>query len=236
GDYIAPYLERVKETAVKLILEGQQHLQPATLTWGYGVSDLATNRDLVQDDQYWVGYNPEAKADTTLLVGCVRNDEGRVLGTMVNYACHPTTLAQGNRLLSPDYVGAMREVVSTSTNAPCLFLQGASGELAPREQYVADTEVVDGHGRKLGYAVLATLESLLPNHTQLALTGSLTSGAPLAIWEYEPDKAETALSGRIVNITVDLKELPSLRDIQAEWAHCPDRVLKDRLWRKLNTD
>ena len=235
GAYIAPYLERVKETAVKLILEGQQRLQPATLTGGYGVSDLATNRDLVQDGQYWVGYNPEAKADTTLLVGCIRDDVGKVLGTVVNYACHPTTLAHGNRLLSPDFVGAMREVVSTTTNAPCLFLQGASGELAPREQYIADTEVVDAHGRKLGYAVLATLESLLPNHTRLALTGSLTSGAPLAIWEYEPDPIATAFSGSVVNIEVNLKELPSLSEIQAEWEQCPDRVLKDRLWRKLNT-
>jgi Neutral/alkaline non-lysosomal ceramidase. len=235
GAHIAPYLEKIREVAVTLIRTCQQRMQPATLTWGYGTCDLATNRDLLQDGSYWVGFNPGKKADPTVLVGCIRDDSGKVLGTVVNYACHPTTLAHNNRLLSPDYVGAMRELVSTATEAPCLFLQGASGELAPREQYVADTGVADSHGRKLGYAVLAALESLLPNHTRLALTGSLTSGAPLAIWEYEPDKAETALSGRIVNITVDLKELPSLRDIQAEWAHCPDRVLKDRLWRKLNT-
>ena len=36
---------------------------------------------------------------------------GEVLGTVVNYACHPTTLAWENTLISPDYVGAMREVV-----------------------------------------------------------------------------------------------------------------------------
>ena len=59
---------------------------------------------------------------------------------LVNYACHPTTLAWQNTLVSPDFVGALREVVEEGTDgAPCLFLQGASGDLAPREQYVGDT-------------------------------------------------------------------------------------------------
>ncbi|WP_353196448.1 hypothetical protein [Parapedobacter defluvii] len=235
GEYIAPYLDQLKETAIALISTGLQRMEPATLTWTYGVCDLATNRDLPQDDTYFVGFNPDEKADTTLLVGCIRNHEGTVQGTLVNYACHPTTLAHDNRLLSPDYVGAMREVVSAATQAPCLFLQGASGELAPREQYVADTGIADSHGRQLGYATLAALESLLPIHKQLALSGTLTSGAPLAIWEYRESAEETALKGRIVDIEVDLKELPSLSEIQAEWEACTDRVLKDRLWRKLNT-
>lgn len=235
GEYIAPYLEQLKETAVGLISSGLQRMEPATLNWTYGVSDLATHRDLLQEGTYLVGFNPDEKADTTLLVGCIRDDAGVIQGTLVNYACHPTTLAHDNRLLSPDYVGAMREVVSAETQAPCLFLQGASGELAPREQYVADTRVADSHGRQLGYAVLAALESLLPNHTQLALSGVLTSGAPLAIWKYEAAEAEITLKGRITEIEVDLKELPPLSKIQAEWEACTDRVLKDRLWRKLNT-
>ena len=59
---------------------------------------------------------------------------------MVNYACHPTTLAWQNTLISPDYVGAMREVVGSRHDAPCLFLQGASGDVGPRVGFVGDTE------------------------------------------------------------------------------------------------
>ena len=60
---------------------------------------------------------------------------GTILATIVNYACHPTTLGGRNRLISPDYLGAMRETIETNTGlAPCLFLNGAAGELAPREQ------------------------------------------------------------------------------------------------------
>src|SRR6185503_5155147 len=106
--------------------------------------------------------NPAVKADDTLVVGRITaDDDGRVLGTLVNYACHPTTLAWENRLISPDYVGAMREVVEAHTGGgPCLFLQGASGELAPAHQYVGDTAVADRHGRRLGFSALAALEGM----------------------------------------------------------------------------
>jgi hypothetical protein len=56
-----------------------------------------------------------------------------------------------NTVISPDYVGATREVVKRETGAPCLFLQGASGELGPREGFVGDTAVTDKNGRELGF-------------------------------------------------------------------------------------
>ena len=52
---------------------------------------------------------------------------------------------QAERDQSPDFVYAMSGVVEREMQAPCLFLQWASGELAPREQYVGDrTEFLDG--------------------------------------------------------------------------------------------
>src|SRR5690606_5883312 len=98
-------------------------------------------RDLPDPDapadqpRYVCGMNPEAAADVTLIVGRItRDDNHSTLTTLVNYACHPTTLAWENRLISPDYVGKMREEVERhSDGAPCLFLQGASGDLAPSE-------------------------------------------------------------------------------------------------------
>src|SRR3989442_14091799 len=82
------------------------------------------------------------------------------------YACHPTTLAWENTLLSPDYPGAMREVVEGVTGVPCVFLQGASGDLGPREGFVGDPAVADRNGRQLGYAVLAALEGMPPPGTR----------------------------------------------------------------------
>ena len=102
---------------------------------------------------------------------------------IVNYACHPTTLAWDSRALSPDYVGAMRETVQTRYPAPCLFLQGASGDLGPRDGFVGDREVADRNGRWLGYAALTALESTLPPERELRYAGGVTSGTTIGVWE-----------------------------------------------------
>ena len=70
----------------------------------------------------------------------VTSDAGQPLAIAVNYACHPTTLAWENTLISPDYIGALREVVETATACPCLFIQGASGDIGPREGFVGVEE------------------------------------------------------------------------------------------------
>jgi len=112
-----------------------------------------------------------------------RDADCSVLATLVNYACHPTTLAWVNKLISPDFIGAMRDVIEANTGAaPCLFLQGASGELAPAHDYVGDTAIADKHGRQLGYAAISALESMLSPRHKLTYRGVMESGAPLAVW------------------------------------------------------
>lgn len=55
------------------------------------------------------GYNPDGKPDDTLLVGRLTNVAGKTLATLVNYACHPTTLAWENKAISPDYPELMAQ-------------------------------------------------------------------------------------------------------------------------------
>ncbi|MFD1144645.1 neutral/alkaline non-lysosomal ceramidase N-terminal domain-containing protein [Larkinella insperata] len=234
GHLVEPYLRLIQERTIQAVQTALAGAQPATLTWAYGTCALAVSRDLPdrEQDRYICGMNPGESADNTLLVGRIADQQDRILGTIVNYACHPTTLAWENRLISPDYIGAMREVVEQATHAPCLFLQGASGELSPREQYVGDTRIADTYGRQLGYAVLSTLEAVLPAKTRLSFTGVVESGAPLAIWKKEPYAPSTTLRAERVEVELPLKPLPSLAEIENEWAACQDNVLKERLWRK----
>ena len=35
---------------------------------------------------------------------------GKIIATLVNYACHPTIMGPSNRLITPDYPGAMKRV------------------------------------------------------------------------------------------------------------------------------
>jgi hypothetical protein len=234
GEKIGPYLTQVRDAASAMAHAALAAARPATLTWRYGRCDLATNRDLpdAASGRWLVGFNPHVPADDTLLVGRATGDDGTVLATLVNYACHPTTLAWENGALSPDYPGAMREVVEHSTGAPCLFLQGASGELAPAEQYSGDTALPDQHGRRLGYAVLATLAGMLPPATGLALRGIVESGASLAMWRREPNRPWRTITATRCDVALALKPMPTVGEIDRELEQTKDRLCAERLRRQ----
>jgi len=188
GELIAPYLDRVAAVVAELVMRAVPHLQPATIVYGAGQCDLAIHRDQWDaDSRQWVcGFDPKIRADQTLLAARVTGDDGRLLATIVNYACHPTTLAWENKLVSPDWPGTMRDVIEQATKSPCLFLQGASGELGPREGYVGDVAVAEKNGRQVAYAALSVLESLPPPLTRYEYAGPVVSGATLGLWKHQP--------------------------------------------------
>jgi hypothetical protein len=181
------------------------------------------------------GYDPAGEADDTVLVGRVSRDDGTVLGTVLNYACHPTTLAWENELLSPDYVAAAREVLEEATEgAPCLFLLGACGELAPAHQYVGDPAVADGHGRRLGYAARSALTSMMPAGHDLVFDGIVESGAPLAVWlPARTDRASSGAAASASRLPLPIKtDYPQLDTIRSELESASEGYVRERLERK----
>jgi hypothetical protein len=215
GDLIGPYLDRLPDLCAEAARRAASEARPGTLVYGTGKCSLAAHRDYqdVDRNQFVCGFNPGGPADDTVLVAKALAETGETLGTVVNYACHPTTLAWENTLLSPDYVGAMREVVEAQTGGPCLFLQGASGDLGPRDGYTGDVRVADRNGRQLGFAALEALEALPPAGTRFEYTGPVVSGAILGTWAHRPMNAgETTQfeqwDGR--TFTVDLPYRPDL--------------------------
>ena len=195
GDLIPGYLSSVAARAAELVRKCVDRIEPAGIVYGWGCCNLAAHRDFFDAGrkQFVCGFNPGTLVDDTVIVARVTDASGKVLATVVNYACHPTTLAWDNTLISPDYVGAMREVVEQATGAPCLFLQGASGELGPREGFVGDPAVADRNGRQLGFAALSALTALPAAFTRFRYTGPVVSGATLGAWAHEllpPNEAE----------------------------------------------
>ncbi|HIT74586.1 MAG TPA: hypothetical protein IAA98_03285 [Candidatus Avipropionibacterium avicola] len=249
GEHLDVYLGELARTIADAVRRAIAALAPAVLEWAHSRCDLASNRELLLEDgcgagpRPVVGYNPvtDDPADDTVLVGrlsgLASDGTASPLATIVNYACHPTTLAWQNSLISPDWVAGMRELVEESTGAPLAFVQGASGELAPRQQYVGDTAVAEQHGRQVGHAVLSALESLPPVGTDLELTGVVESGAPLAIWE--PRSRTEASSLRTVQVLneaveLDLQPLPGLDELAEQWADIDPRSREERLQRARN--
>jgi hypothetical protein len=197
GAKLPEYLDEVAARIVAAEREALAAEELSTLDWEYGRCTLAAHRDLPDPagNRVVSGFNPDVAVDDTLLVGRVCSS-GATRAVIVNYACHPTTLAWQNSLVSPDFVGPMRDLVRAETGAACLFLQGASGELAPRLQYTDDLDVVRHNGRQLGFAVLSTLEGMLPSGTTLAFERVVDSGAPLAVWRTRPAELDTTVAAR----------------------------------------
>lgn len=207
GALVGPYLESLVAAVSAAIVSARAAARPAWITYGYGRCALAANRDLwaVELGRYICGFNPAGPADDTVLVARVTADDGATLATMVNYACHPTTLAWENKLLSPDYIGATREVLEGVYGAPCLFLYGAAGELGPREGFVGDPAVADRNGRQLGFAAAAAIEALPPPATRFVYTGVVASGANLGTWGYAPlDQPTRERCARLANQVVQV--------------------------------
>ena len=236
SELLQTWMEHLFESTVHAIREALESQFEATLDWHQGRCGLATVRDLPDPDpaknRIVCGYNPEGKPDDTLLVGRVTDTTGRIRATLINYACHPTTLAWDNKAISPDYVGAMRATIQQSTDAPAVFMLGACGELAPRFQYVGDPEIADRHGRQLGFAALATLHGMEPPGTRLAYAETVESGAPLAVWKHQPFELSQELRAIQTTVELPLKNWPSAEELEQQRLACTDRALEERLRRK----
>ncbi len=66
-------------------------------------------------------------------VNVVRFDDlnGKPIGIAANFGLHPVVMGYDNFQISSDYVGAARRVVEKEFGCPCLFANGAAGDVNP---------------------------------------------------------------------------------------------------------
>jgi hypothetical protein len=217
GDLIPAYLQELAERVSDAVVAALSDLQPCCIQYVAARCSLAANRDFwdAEREQYVCGYNPAGQADDVAIVARVTGPNKETKAVIVNYACHPTTLAWQNTLISPDYVQACRGLVESALggDARCTFLQGASGDLGPKVGFVGDVEQAERNGRQLGYAVVSALEGCPPPGTRFEYQGPVISGATIGVWKHVPiDDAELAAK-RVWEQrrwTVDLELQPGL--------------------------
>ena len=210
SELVPDFREAIIKNTIDACIEAGSKISDVDITWGYGHCDLAVNRDLPCGEVEVVAFNPEIIADDTLTVGRISTRDGKIIATIANYACHPTTLAWENMAISPDYVGMARILVEAETKAPMLFLQGASGELSPRNQYSGDTAVADRNGAILGHAILSTLKAMQSPGCGLRWNGIVESGALLGEWHEEKVTGSSDAKEYRVDVPVRVKEWKSI--------------------------
>ena len=223
GDHITPFLERLPGDIVEAAEKARSAVRPVDLTFARGCCGLAMHRDYRDEERqvFVCGPNPGGPADDAVWVMRAADLSGETLAYLVNYACHPTTLAWENRLISPDYIGGMRELVEETTGVPCMYLLGASGDLGPRDGFTGDTVVADRNGRRLGYAALEAIESMPQPGTEMRYVEPVISGATLGIWEHRPfapERLEAVQTFRFAQLQIDLpfKEMKSREELEAD--------------------
>jgi hypothetical protein len=116
------YVRRLEEKLASVILAAHKALRPARIAVGSKEVKLNRNRHSRRDDR---------PVDRELLVLRVEDAGGKPIAHAVNFAAHPTILPAKLMRVSADYPGALCAGVEKETGAPCLFLQGAAGDLSP---------------------------------------------------------------------------------------------------------
>jgi hypothetical protein len=120
-DARAPYVRALEQKITGIIVEAAKNLRPAR--FGVAAREVGWNRN--RDSR-----RPDGPVDRELIVMRVEDRAGKPIAHVVNFAAHPTMHDARLLKLSADYPGALAGLVEKETGGPCLFLQGAAGDLS----------------------------------------------------------------------------------------------------------
>lgn len=142
--------------AAHVIERARAGAEPVELLFGQAdTNGLAANRN-----------DPNGPFDPRVSVLATRNLSGRLTAMLMQFACHPTILGAGNRLLSADFPGALRRsaeaALSQDGQSPpvVLFANGAAGDISTRFTRTSQDEAeVERVGNGLAAASISTLET-----------------------------------------------------------------------------
>ena len=137
-DDAVQYLKTLPDLISGCIIAAAAKLQPARL--GITTEEVPYNRNRHSKRQ------PAAR-DPQLAVIRFDNLQGEPLAILVNFAAHPVMTSGSILKFSADYPGYMMKHVEQEMKAPCVFIQGASGDMSVNAINVSGPQ---GFGEQLG--------------------------------------------------------------------------------------
>ena len=202
-DLVGPWFDDLARWSAEAAREALASLQPVEVRVGRGECRINANRRCVAPNgERFLGANPEGACDHEVIVvrfdplngraGLRPASEGQVtdlpcfnppIATLVNYACHATIMGPANRLITPDFPGAMKRVVETALGGHCVFLQGAAGNMGPVQGFQGDPKIYHQLGAVLGHEVARVALGLVSIPSAMEFREVIPSGAPLGRYE-----------------------------------------------------
>jgi hypothetical protein len=150
-DDAVEYASNLEAKIVQAIGVAVDNLKDAKIAWGAAAVNRNRNRHSKLDPK-----------PTDSELGVIRLDtlDNKPIAILVNYAAHATMLDSKDLRYSADWPGQMTQTVEKQCGAPCLFLQGAAGDLSTRTD--DDTRTIETFGAKLGEEVANLFNTLKP--------------------------------------------------------------------------
>ncbi len=106
--------------------------RPALMGFGTAKTLAGINRrEIDENGNVILGYNPDGPYDPTVTLISFKALDGTNIGSIAHFAAHPTAAAR-NCSFTRDWPGVMVDRVTKITDAPCIFFNGAEGDIAPR--------------------------------------------------------------------------------------------------------
>lgn len=217
-ELIGPYVESLPGRIAGAAWEAKRGLRPARVVAGSGSSAIVVNRRLkLPSGRVVAGRNWKGFADTEVKVVRIDDLDERAIAVLVHYGCHPTIMGPPNRLITPDYPGMVRRVVEGATAAPCLFLQGAAGNVHALVDFVGDPAVYRRLGAILGHEAARVALGLRSVPRRERLVRVMESGAPLAIYADEPaGEPDGTLRVATRAVRLPVREYPPVAEAAAD--------------------
>lgn len=166
------YARDVTDKLIAGIVDARSKLAPARLSIGATMSNANINRRSRDvNGRISLGLNPDGPVDRQ--VGLLRLDrpDGTPIALIANYAMHGTVLGGKNQLISGDAPGAVAAYVEQKLGAPMLYINGATGDIAPIYSVYDDFKRVriTEFNVLLGDRILAAARTLRPTQSAVSL-------------------------------------------------------------------
>ncbi len=114
------YMNMLKDRCVAAAVQAYQSRRPAHLAYALG-EESALHYNIHQNE------TSDPNLDHTITVLIATGDDGKVIATLTNWACHPTTEDAPNRLVSSDWVGVFYQDMAAAMPGVHMYVNGSIG-------------------------------------------------------------------------------------------------------------
>jgi hypothetical protein len=216
----ANYIESLPFRLASAAFMAVREMVPVRIGAASGLAEgIAVNRrERLPDGRTVLGWNPEGVSDPEVSVVRIDHLDGNPLAVIVGFACHPVVLGGENPFIGPDFPGVVREVIESNTDALCLFLQGAAGDILPLEGFYEEEGPEQAFGERIALEALAAFSRIRSTETDIERIDGYGSVTPTILYRHTPrdPQAHQPVLAAARLVRFPLKPLPTVEEVESE--------------------